>query len=108
MKQEIKQRIYRINLGEVPEGYKKTKIGIVPSNWKVMKLIDISINGISNGIFNDPKKIGSGVKLINVVDLYNEPYINKDNLELLNVTDKEFENFKVKKYDMLCYLLVLL
>ncbi len=38
MKQEIKQRIEQIKNGEVPQGYKKTKIGIVPNEWEVSKL----------------------------------------------------------------------
>jgi type I restriction enzyme S subunit len=28
------------------------------------KLIDISLNGFNNGVFNDPKKVGKGYKLI--------------------------------------------
>lgn len=34
MKPEIKQRIEQIEKGQVPQGYKKTKIGIVPSEWE--------------------------------------------------------------------------
>ncbi len=34
MTMEIKQRIEQIQHGEVPKGYKKTKIGIVPAEWK--------------------------------------------------------------------------
>jgi type I restriction enzyme S subunit len=34
MTEEIKRRISMINSGEVPPGYKKTKIGIVPIEWK--------------------------------------------------------------------------
>ncbi|MFR8064451.1 restriction endonuclease subunit S [Thomasclavelia spiroformis] len=41
MKTEIKQLIEQIKNGEVPQGYKKTKIGIVPIEWKVKKLINI-------------------------------------------------------------------
>ncbi|MED0676861.1 restriction endonuclease subunit S [Aneurinibacillus thermoaerophilus] len=37
MKSEIKERIEKINRGEVPEGYTKTKFGIIPDNWKVYK-----------------------------------------------------------------------
>ena len=33
MKQEIKNRIALIKQGEVPEGYKKTKVGICPLEW---------------------------------------------------------------------------
>lgn len=34
MKTEIKQLIEQIKNGEVPQGYKKTKIGIVPNEWR--------------------------------------------------------------------------
>ena len=33
MAPQIKQRIEQIRRGEVPEGYKKTKVGIVPNEW---------------------------------------------------------------------------
>lgn len=47
MKQEIKQRIERINLGEVPEGYKKLAISngqlaIIPEEWEVKKVSEVS------------------------------------------------------------------
>lgn len=38
MKQEIKQRIEQINNGIVPEGYKKTKLGVIPYGWEVCHL----------------------------------------------------------------------
>lgn len=41
MKPEIKQRIEQIRRGEVPEGYKKTSVGIVPNDWKEYRLGDI-------------------------------------------------------------------
>ena len=34
MKQDIKERIEKIQKGEVPEGYQKTKVGIIPEDWK--------------------------------------------------------------------------
>ena len=34
MKPEIKQRIEQIKAGQVPDGYKKTKIGVVPKEWE--------------------------------------------------------------------------
>ena len=34
MTPQIKQRIEQIRRGEVPEGYKKTKVGAVPSEWE--------------------------------------------------------------------------
>lgn len=34
MTPQIKQRIEQIRRGEVPEGYKRTKVGIVPEEWE--------------------------------------------------------------------------
>ena len=41
MNQQIKHRIEQIWRGEVPEGYKKTKVGIVPNEWKETLFSDL-------------------------------------------------------------------
>lgn len=41
MNQQIKQRIKQIKNGEVPYGYKKIKIGIVPNEWEEKFIKDI-------------------------------------------------------------------
>lgn len=38
---EIKTRIEMINKGEVPEGYKETKVGIIPEDWEVKRLGEV-------------------------------------------------------------------
>lgn len=38
MTPQIKQRIEKIQRGEVPEGYKKTKAGVIPSEWELHPL----------------------------------------------------------------------
>ena len=43
MTPQIKQRIEQIRRGEVPEGYKKTKIGIVPSEWENYLFSDLFV-----------------------------------------------------------------
>lgn len=42
MNEETKKRITDINNGIIPEGYKKTKVGIVPVEWETVKLKTIS------------------------------------------------------------------
>lgn len=56
MNQEIKQRIEQIKRGEVPQGYKKTKVGIVPSEWEVTKIEKYLIEHkeLSNDILKYP------------------------------------------------------
>ncbi len=41
MKPEIKQRIEQIKNGQVPVGYKKTKVGIVPIEWEEKRIGDV-------------------------------------------------------------------
>lgn len=57
MNEETKNCIAAINSGIIPEGYKKTKVGIVPVEWEIVKLANI--------MHNEPRP----------VDKPNEPYI---------------------------------
>ena len=40
MQKDIKQRIEQIKNGEIPKGYKHSKVGIIPENWEVIRLKD--------------------------------------------------------------------
>ena len=40
MTPEVKQRIKRIRQGEVPEGYKKSKVGIIPDIWQCYQICE--------------------------------------------------------------------
>lgn len=42
MNSAVKDRIEKIDEGIVPEGYKKTKVGIIPGDWEVKKLGEVS------------------------------------------------------------------
>lgn len=72
----------------------------MPDGWVVMELIEIANGKISNGVFNDPKKVGTGYRLINVLDLYNEPNIDTSLLSKLNLDSKEFARNVVKWGDI--------
>ena len=68
--------------------------------WVVSQLNALSSVGLSNGVFNDPKKVGTGYKLINVLDMYIETTINEDLLSLLDLSVSEFEKNQVKYGDI--------
>lgn len=40
MTPQVKQRIEQIRRGEVPEGYKKTKAGVIPKGWELCTISD--------------------------------------------------------------------
>lgn len=43
MREDIKEHIKLIREGKVPEGYKKTKFGILPEKWEIVQIKDILI-----------------------------------------------------------------
>ncbi len=68
--------------------------------WVEKKLTDLTDKGFSNGVFNDPQKVGKGYRLINVKDMYLGDYINVDSLSLVDIDEKEFKNNKVEYGDI--------
>lgn len=85
---------------EYKKGYKKTKLGWIPEDWDIKYLGDLCKKNISNGIFNNPNKVGKGYKLINVIDLYSGPNIKTEDLNLLDATETEVMNFSAQKGDI--------
>lgn len=85
---------------EYKKGYKKTKLGLIPEDWDIKYLGDLCKKNISNGIFNNPNKVGKGYKLINVIDLYSGPNIKTEDLNLLDATETEVMNFSAQKGDI--------
>lgn len=85
---------------KIPSGYKQTDVGVIPADWTVTTLLQISPSGISNGVFNDPAKVGKGYRLINVLDLYKGYSIDTKNLSRLELPVADFVKNKVKKGDI--------
>ena len=62
MKQEIKEQVEKIRNGEIPGGYQKTKVGIIPVDWDNKKLIQIADYVDYRG--KTPQKTNNGVFLV--------------------------------------------
>ena len=56
MTPEIKQRIAQIQWGEVPEGYRKTKIGILSDNWNLYTIGDC-LQRVENPVHVNPEEL---------------------------------------------------
>lgn len=69
-------------------------------DWEDKRLFTLSENGFSNGAFNDPKKVGSGYKIINVKDMYIDGTINTDSLTKVALEEKEFLKNRVEYGDI--------
>lgn len=64
--------------------------------WNEDSLLNLSVDGFTNGVFNDPNKTGSGYKLINVLDMYIDTTIDELRLSLVELSDSEFKKNKVE------------
>jgi type I restriction enzyme S subunit len=59
--------------------------------WIEGKLINLSSEPLSNGVFNDPQKVGTGYKLINVSEMYIDTTIDEGRLSRLELSSSDFE-----------------
>ncbi len=80
--------------------FKNSELGQIPKSWEVKKLIELSLNGITNGVFNDPRKVGIGYKLINVYDMYQKFGFDVEKLKRLSLDRNRFDNNKVDYGDV--------
>lgn len=70
-----------------------------PKGWEKKKLKDVTIS-IKNGLFKRPNEFGSGVPLINVVDLFAEYKVDLTKLERVLSTEKEIKKYLVEEGDL--------
>ncbi|WP_063833210.1 restriction endonuclease subunit S [Aureispira sp. CCB-QB1] len=84
---------------EIKQGYKKTKLGWIPEDWKVVKLGEIG--EFKNGVNKSKEDFGKGSPFVNLMDVFGKTSLNRENFGLVNVTSKEIENYNLKKGDVL-------
>ncbi len=87
-------------LHTVPVGYKQTEVGVIPEDWQLSNIRDVSAIPMQNGLFYEPKRKGKGVPLINVGDMYTAAPVDVDSLELFNATAGEIKVFRVERGDL--------
>ncbi|AMO55836.1 restriction endonuclease subunit S [Endozoicomonas montiporae] len=68
--------------------------------WIKKKLKNLTEKDFTNGVFNDPDKVGSGYRLINVKDMFSGSSIDIDRLSLIDIDRKEFLKSKVEFGDI--------
>jgi len=68
--------------------------------WKKSTVAEMSVGKLTNGVFNNPLKVGSGYRIINVKDMYVGDSIDVNSLTLLDLSKKEFERNKVSYGDL--------
>lgn len=81
--------------------YKKTSVGLIPSDWEVKKLGEIG--ELKNGINKDKGDFGFGFPMVNLMDVFGINKIFKNNLKLglVNANERDIKEFSLRKGDVL-------
>ena len=80
--------------------FKQTEIGEIPEEWRILPLVRLSEDGIRNGVFKKKSEFGSGVRLINVFDVYQNLQVAPSALRRVNVTPNERDKFSARPGDL--------
>ena len=106
MTPQIKQRIEQIRRVEVPEGYKKTKVGLVPEEWEIKKLSDISdeIKEVAGTGKYETLSISAGIGFVNQANKFGKELSGKqyEKYTVLRKGDFAYNKGNSKKYPQGC------
>ena len=76
-------------------------IGDICEHWEIKKLKHIVQGGLTNGLFKKKDQFGSGVKLINVTDMYQDDFLVKfEELGRVEAKPHEIETYAVEPGDI--------
>jgi type I restriction enzyme S subunit len=85
---------------EVPPGYKRTDVGVIPEDWRVRALG--TIGKFKNGINKDKQDFGCGFPFINLLDVFGVPKVSTtSSFGLVNSSPSEREMYALKSGDVL-------
>ena len=84
----------------VKKGYKQTDVGVLPKDWAIKKLINLSDGGMQNGTFYEGSRKGTGVYFLNVGNLYQAAPIIPQTLGKFDASKDEIDRFRVKNGDL--------
>jgi len=75
-------------------------IGEIPAHWEVRRLKYLLSRGLTNGLFKKKDSYGSGTKLVNVADVYQDDFmVDVDSLERVRANAVELASFNVRPGD---------
>ena len=99
MNQTIRSRIEQIKRGEIPEGYKKTKVGIVPKEWTEHTLSEFF--DFKNGLNKEKEAFGKGTPIVNYTDVWGKRGLLKENISgKVLLSKNEIDLYKVEEGDV--------
>lgn len=99
MNQTIRSRIEQIKRGAIPDGYKKTKVGIVSKEWTEHTLSEFF--DFKNGLNKEKEAFGKGTPIVNYTDVWGKRGLLKENIKgKVLLSKNEIDLYKVEEGDV--------
>ena len=90
----------RVLSEEVPVGYKRTEVGVIPEDWNVRTLG--ALGEFKNGINKDKQDFGHGFPFVNLMDVFGIPQVSTNSsIGLVNSSLGEREAYALQSGDVL-------
>jgi len=76
-------------------------LGEIPEHWEIKRLRHLIKGALANGLFKKKEYFGTGVKLVNVFDIYRDDFlVDIDSLERVDANEGEIKNYAVESGDI--------
>lgn len=97
LKHGLMQQLLTKGIGHTE--FKESIFGSIPITWKITNFDALTIDH-KQGYYTKESYVESGVKIVRITDLQN-PRINYKNMPMLDISDKDFDAYKVTEGDFL-------
>ncbi len=81
--------------------FKQTEIGMIPEDWEVTEFINLLTEKTRNGIYKTKEFHGSGIKVINMKELFAYPRIGDQEMKRVELNNSEKSRFLVQEGDLI-------
>ena len=84
---------------DVPAGYKRTEVGVIPESWTICELGDLF--AFKNGLNKAKRFFGTGTRIVNYMDVFQRPGLTSgDLLGRVTLTRDEISSYRVRMGDV--------
>ena len=84
-----------------PKKFKETEIGMIPEDWEFIEFFKLLSEKTRNGIYKQKGFHGSGVKVINMKELFAYSKIGNQEMKRVRLNDSEMSRFLVQEGDLI-------
>lgn len=82
-------------------GFRKTELGWLPTDWRLRRLAELSVNGPQNGLYKDKSFYGQGYEMVHMSDMFSNRIVRNNQMQEVRLTENELAKYSLKEGDLL-------